>query len=435
MSSRGTLTYLEMQGVGPARNMCWEPADRLSLITGDNGLGKSFLLECAWWALTGYWAGSQPYPQNNFHSDSPKIIFQISQDLELVNRDVSFDWQTQAWNRNVGYTYTKNSLVLYVRVDGSFAVWDQTKLYWLYSARVIVNERHDLYPFILTKDEVWNGKKEETGKTYINGLLQDWIQWQNKPEKYPFGTLTKVLERLSPPSESDLGVLKPGESVRLPFDTREIPALIHPYGTIPIVHASAGVQRIITIAYLIVWAWEEHKIQSELTHNKPLKNMVILIDELEAHLHPQWQRVILPAILDVREDLGSDLQVQIMVATHSPLVMASIEPRFNENTDKLFRLDLVNSDLYGKDVQINQLPFIRQGVVDSWLMSDVFQLGQARSLEAEKAIKVAKALQLEDHPKKEDVENVSRDLTRYLSENDGFWPRWLYFAEQHRPHP
>jgi hypothetical protein len=32
-----------------------ELASRLNLITGDNGLGKSFLLDGAWWALTRKW--------------------------------------------------------------------------------------------------------------------------------------------------------------------------------------------------------------------------------------------------------------------------------------------------------------------------------------------------------------------------------------------
>jgi hypothetical protein len=133
----------------------------------------------------------------------------------------------------------------------------------------------------------------------------------------------------------------------------------------------------------------------------------------------------------VRDDLASDLQVQIMVATHSPLVMASVEPRFDQRVDKLFSLELVKSDLLGNEVQIEELPFIRQGVVDYWLMSDVFKLRHSRSLEAEKAIEAAKVLQLSDNPNSEDVARVSHDLARYLSEDDRFWPRWVYFAEQH----
>jgi hypothetical protein len=111
--------------------------------------------------------------------------------------------------------------------------------------------------------------------------------------------------------------------------------------------------------------------------------------------------------------------------------MASVEPRFDQRLDKLFSLELVKSDLLGNEVQIEELPFIRQGVVDSWLMSDVFKLRHARSLEAEKAIEAAKGLQLSDNPNSEDVARVSNDLAKYLSENDRFWPRWVYFAEQH----
>jgi hypothetical protein len=429
LPEEGTLTYLEIQGVGAAKKLCFEPAERLSLITGDNGLGKTFLLECAWWALTGQWANLPAYPTQTASEDEPVITFKISGDSESDTESISYDWQLQRWNE-IKNRSTIPGLLIYARVDGSFAVWDTAKQYLSTSSRVKNIDKKPL-PFVFTKDELWNGQKDENGNTFINGLLQDWIQWQSRPDKYPFDTLVTVLERLSPPEEGDLGILKPGEPVRLPYDAREIPTIEHPYGTVPIIHASAGVQRIITMAYLIVWAYEEHKIQSKLIRREPQKRMVILVDELEAHLHPQWQRAILPALLDVRDDLASDLQVQIMVATHSPLVMASVEPRFDERVDKLFSLELVKSDLLGNEVQIEELPFIRQGVVDSWLMSDVFKLRHARSLEAEKAIEAAKVLQLSDNPNSEDVARVSNDLARYLSEDDRFWPRWVYFAEQH----
>ncbi|MEP0783767.1 ATP-binding protein [Coleofasciculus sp. FACHB-129] len=425
----GTLAYLEIQGVGPAKKLCFEPAERVSLITGDNGLGKTFLLECAWWALTGQWAGHQAYPTPSTNNNEPNIIFQISGESKSEKESVSYDRRTQRW-RTIKNRPTIPGLLIYARVDGSFAVWDPAKEYWSFEQGVGENDGTPR-PFVFAKDEVWHGHKDRKGNTYINGLLQDWIQWQSRPEKYPFNTLAKVLERLSPPSQGDLGALRPGEPVRLPFDAKDIPTLEHSYGTVPIVHASAGVQRIITMAYLIVWAWEEHKIQSELIRREPQKRMVILVDELEAHLHPQWQRVILPALLDVREDLTSDLQVQIMIATHSPLVMASVEPRFDAKVDKLFRLNLVKSDLLGNEVELDQLPFIRQGVVDSWLTSDVFELRQARSLEAENAIEAAKALQYQDNPRAKHVQKVSQELAKYLSEDDEFWPRWVFFAEQH----
>jgi DNA repair exonuclease SbcCD ATPase subunit len=47
------LKALHLRGVGPASQFDVAFADRLNLVTGDNGLGKTFLLDIAWWALTG----------------------------------------------------------------------------------------------------------------------------------------------------------------------------------------------------------------------------------------------------------------------------------------------------------------------------------------------------------------------------------------------
>jgi hypothetical protein len=38
-------------------------APRLNLLSGDNGLGKTFLLDIAWWTLTGTWASNAVLPK------------------------------------------------------------------------------------------------------------------------------------------------------------------------------------------------------------------------------------------------------------------------------------------------------------------------------------------------------------------------------------
>src|SRR5271165_401230 len=58
------LEYLHLKNVGPAPEMEMEFAPRLNLIAGDNGLGKSFLLDVAWWALTRTWVGPVAQPLN-----------------------------------------------------------------------------------------------------------------------------------------------------------------------------------------------------------------------------------------------------------------------------------------------------------------------------------------------------------------------------------
>lgn len=407
----GTLAYLGVRGFGPASHFEMEPANRLTLITGDNGLGKSFLLECAWWALTGTWAGRPAFPNTSAKQKRAEITFAIQGEHPTAERKtISYDWKTSSWPQQKNRP-TIPGLIVYARVDGSFAIWDPAKQFG--SEHLSVARQT-----VFTSEEVWNGLQGR-----IEGLIRDWIRWQSNPKKYPFETFTRVLARLSPP---DLGVLEPGEPVRIPDDPRDIPTIKHPFGTIPIVFASAGVRRIVTLAYLIVWAWNEHVVAANLAHTQPQRRMVVLIDEIEAHLHPRWQRSVLPALLSAGEMLSPELEAQYVVATHSPLVMASAETLFNAETDSLFHLDITDAG----QVSLKEIDFVKFGDASAWLTSPVFQLRHARSNEAESAIEAAKAIQLKNDPSSQEIRAVSSDLVKYLSPEDKFWPRWISFAER-----
>jgi hypothetical protein len=409
----GTLAYLETKGIGPADNLKLEPAKRLTLITGDNGLGKTFLLECAWWALTGQWTDRQVYPSNRLKTKKAEITFAIEGQHSMPDqRTISFDWKLLSWPQPKKRP-TIPGLVVYARVDGSFAVWDPAKT----SSLDITKSQFADYVF--TSEEVWDGLH---GK--IEGLIRDWVRWQNSSDRYPFDTLTRILIHLSPP---DLGPLKPGQPVRIPDDPRDIPTINHSYGQIPIVHSSAGVKRILTLAYLIAWAWSEHKIAAGLQHSQPQRRIVVLVDEMEAHLHPRWQRAVLPGLLSIAEALDPKLEAQFLVATHSPLVMASSETAFDPSKDSLFHLKLSERG----EVALNEIEYIPFGDASSWLTSPVFDLKQARSKEAEEAIEDAKNLQLQQFPSSINVREVSARLVRYLSPSDKFWPRWVSFAEKY----
>jgi hypothetical protein len=86
-------------------------------------------------------------------------------------------------------------------------------------------------------------------------------------------------------------------------------------------------------------------------------------------------------------------------------------------------------DIKAGSAQLKKLDFIKYGQINSWLTSPVFNLSQARSQEAESIINQAKHLQLEDNPNIEQVHDIHQKLVNELAENDPFWPRWIYFAE------
>ena len=427
----GTLSFLTIEGAGPARKIHLDLAERVNLFTGDNGLGKSFILESAWWALSGHWTSFPAYPREDAGRDEPTISFQIEGTSGKSNKGVStYDWELQKWSFSQERP-TIPGLLIYARVDGAFAVWDPAKDYWAASANT-----QGASPLVFSRDEIWNGLQGNVGGNVnflSNGLISDWIHWQNSPEKEPFATLKRVLRRLSPSitGEGDLGPLKPGKPTRIPRDSRWMPTIEHTYGEIPLVYASAGVRRIVALAYLIVWAWEEHKSQSKLMRREPQQRMVTLIDEIEAHLHPKWQRKVMPALLEVQQDLDPDLRMQLLIATHSPLIMASYEPHFDEEKDKIFHMSLTKENLLTSEITVEESDFVIYGTADSWLTSEIFELTQARSIEAERAIEDAKKLQSREGPTKKEIEEVNQRLIEYLSAHDRFWTRWTFFAEEH----
>ena len=116
-----------------------------------------------------------------------------------------------------------------------------------------------------------------------------------------------------------------------------------------------------------------------------------------------------------------------MATTHAPLVLASLEPYFNEAQDSLFLFDF---DRPGQTVTLTQRPWTKQGDAVNWLISETFGLKQARSREAEAAIEAAQALMrgeaMSAYPShlrtKSQIDVALRNL---LPGHDPFWPRWL----------
>jgi hypothetical protein len=439
----GLLRSLSLIGVGPINDLEFEPGERLNIIAGDNGLGKSFLLDCVWWALSGNWAGKPIHPRLDVRWSLASIQFEIgSSDINESIRS-EYDWEKSSWVIN-DYRKVLPGLLIYARIDNSFAIWDPAKFALYESIRqsgeqlLITSNRAFTNPadfqsghLLLNEEEVWDGKEFPTpvgarrgsNSVLCNGLIRDWITWSVNKDDEAFNIFVSALRYMSPPGFKPL---MPGKPIRLLTDTRIIPTIKHPYGDVPITDVSAGIGRIMALAYLITWAWIEHKTISQEINKKPQTKMILLIDEMESHLHPRWQRSIIPALMNVVKILSKDLAIQFIIATHSPLVTASAEPFFNEDTDKLFHLDLLEDKVEFKEIQ-----FIKYGKIDNWLQSDVFGLKHARSQEADEAIEEAKKIQLDRNPKSEKVKIITEKLQKHLSEADEFWPRWLYFARKY----
>lgn len=389
---------------------------RVNFLAGDNGLGKSFLLDAAWWALTRTWARGPLLPQPG--RANPQIEFQYTKVTPGPYVQTSdFDREQELWPTARGRPPIPG-LVVYAQVDGGFSVWDPARNYW--------KDQDPKRPasYCFAPEEVWDGMPKDTTPKQCNGLLTDWAAWQLEDGE-AFSQLSRVLEDLAPsPSEP----LRPGPLRKISLDdARRHPTLETPYGQpVALIHASAGIRRIASLAYLLVWSWQEHLASAELRGTTPAREIVFLIDEIEAHLHPQWQRRIVPALLGVMEALtgDDDVPVQLLAATHSPLVLASVESQFDSQRDAIWELGLQEGN-----VVLEEFPWSRRGDANAWLTSSVFDLKEARSLEAEEALEAARALLREPQPTDEAVETVDEQLRAALGDTDRFWLRWSQYVK------
>lgn len=426
------LRALELVEVGPAPALRLELGRRLNVMTGDNGLGKSFVLDVIWWVLSGTWAGNPAWPLGG--ATAPEVSYTLDGGIGNTSW---FRFESQEWSA-VGTR--PRAIVVYARADGSFALWDPARNLEPEDYRREIGAKHTYLhatsgsirrppAYFFDPDEIMDGKLHE-GKSVCNGLIRDWVSWQEKkPETQggrAFQHLCEVLEQLSPSPKGGAETILPGKPVRLFVDdTREFPTIDTGYGEVPVIHASAGMRRIISLAYLIVWAWHEHIEASRLLKQEPVSELVFLMDEVENHLHPEWQRRITPALLRVLAALAPSMSVQAHMTTHAPMVLASLEPHFDPERDKLFVFELED-----RNVTLREVPWARFGDASRWLTSPAFNLHRARSIEAEQAINDASALMRGEAPRSAMTrEEVDRMLQDTLADHDPFWPRWRAFFE------
>lgn len=429
------LEQLKLENVGPAPSVVVDFAPGVNLLTGDNGLGKTFLLDTAWWALTRRWPRdvnrrmTSGFPARPMDPTRPaSIAFRIVGQGGSVGYSAAFERPEQAWRGGPGRP-AMPGLIVYAHADGSFSVWDPARNYWqVQPAGADLQERRPAY--VLTEEEVWDGLRDTVDGRQVpvcNGLLYDWSTWIRANDENA-GTMAAALRALSPGSEPN-ALIEPASPVRLSVDdARDVPSIrSHYQGTVPILLASSGVRRIASLAYMLTWAWSEHRAAAALRGDTPSVRVVMLFDEVESHLHPKWQRSVLGALRRLGDVLSIN-QLQLVVATHSPLVLASAEPWFDPNRDAWFDLDVADDP---PRVQLQRRDFTSRGTVGAWLTSEAFDLETDRSIEAEQAIRAAGNIQQQAEPALADIMAAHSALRRAMPDIDRFWVRWNAFVEAH----
>ena len=347
---------------------------RWTLLLGDNGVGKSTLLQClAWMRPTPYYTpgtdkqeGIQPW----LHDQDPPSMARLLRDgtRHTVLKAEMVEVPDLASCRS-STARVRTGIELFAS-NNKFS-----------DARRTVNEpAKTVEPFVITyaanrhmghqnADEFSNNEPIDLLQQDSTELIDaadvlsqlDYSAYKhNVKSKTRLQSMKRALTDILPfiDSAADIEILDPeGPGGRLRFRTR--------HGSVPLDGLSLG-HRTIT-AWIVDLAWKLVRRYPE--SERPLEEpAVVLIDEIDLHVHPRWQRTMMKQFSEHFKN------VQFVATTHSPLMVTSMS---DVNVAVLKQTDA------GDHVVIENDPEVVEGWRFDQILVSLFGLETARSLRVE----------------------------------------------------
>lgn len=301
-----------------------------NLLIGENGRGKTSLLEAIAIGISGYLSGVHGggiHPRN-FQSEEGRTTY-------IQQGDGAYE-PVRSWPR----------IELTVEIDGTSYTWDRVKEN--YDAQTKTRPRdichlaarmtgdHDaILPVICYQSagRVWSRKRKKQGDTfarkkisrstgYIDCMsdgssMKLMLEWCARMEQIAWQTDKPVREYEAVKQAVATAMTElEGADVAIFYDKRSEELLYQKGSTVmPISALSAGYQSLIWMIFDIAYrmAVLNPSLATHITDTPGL----VLIDELDVHLHPRWQWHVIDTL---RQTFP---KIQIIATTHSPIIIAS----------------------------------------------------------------------------------------------------------------
>lgn len=304
-----------------------------NLLLGDNGVGKTTVLEAATVAVSGFLAGMEDVSTRNIYKDD--IHYQIVKDNNGI--------PNKLYKEPVEVESTLN-------YDGSDYTWSRVKKGATVSSRTSINPRdilkvsrelinsteHKILPLISyqSASRHWvsarsdaNEKKRKElhnrrcgylgcmEKTANLASINNWckqMEWgsvrmNHISENYQqFGKIvSKFMSIMNDGVVSEV-IFNPNSEFLLYCEDGEYKAISD---------LSAGYQSVLNL--IMDLAYRMAILNPDEGDNIPNAEGIVLIDEIDSNLHPKWQWRIIDALTETFPN------VQFIAATHSPIIVSS----------------------------------------------------------------------------------------------------------------
>ncbi len=299
-----TLKSIKLVNIGPFPELELEFDSKVNILLGDNGLGKTTILKAIAVGIVGedtvpFHAGRLIRANTTRAEISLEASTQRTYDLSLF----ASDGTTQLRSRSsrplegegwlaVGFPALR--LITWQRYGDTLNVFQRPTA-------------TDLTPLISGEPDT----RLDRVKQWI--IDRESRARENTPQSVQFRTMLNdlyaIIERLTPGIDVKVE--------RVDLDTKSVMVKIGDT-ILPLEAISQGTASLIGWICVLL----QRMYDTAGGHEKPLeRSALLLIDEIDAHMHPAWQKSILGAIRETFPNL------QIIATTHSPLVIGGLEPQ------------------------------------------------------------------------------------------------------------
>lgn len=335
-----------------------------NLLIGDNGVGKTSVLEAASVALGGYIVGIDDISSKHFTKDEIRIsttpmgegsFHKQYETPVMVACRVDADGEEYEWIRRKNSVKASRSTVEPREICRLASKTSRNPegilpiLNYQSAARTWMQKRESSENVFDTDFNRTVGYKNCLDEASDVKALLNWcakmeqVSWQKNKRIGEYEAVKNALSRF-------MSIMNEGQISQIQFDKQNSElSYIDQDVSIPIRCLSAGYQSVIWMVLDI--AYRMAVLNPNLRERAVESTGIILIDELDMHLHPKWQWKVIEALEKTFP------KVQFIAATHSPILIASCKDGHLIRVDQ----DSISYGITDYGMEINDVLTYTQG--------------------------------------------------------------------------
>lgn len=329
-----------IEGVGGITKIDLKFNPKMNIICGPNGIGKTTILESIAHLLS---VGPTSILKRNVKSEKSKILMGIETSSGDQSINVEFEgFNPETQNQINGlHQYSKELIAL------------KTSRLFQYQPLAAVSKDVKKENYILFSDAINGIQLFDVKNWFVNRYLYSAHKGSLTEEQLNnFKLATECFSLLNDQYTFN----------KVDASSNEI-MINTPGGIIYYEYLSSGFKSILSILFGIIK-------EIEFRFNEPKINAidfdgVIIIDELELHLHPEWQGKI--AIILIK----AFPKAQFITSTHSPHIIQEADP------EQILALELVDNEVVQRELPVSKYGF--KGWTVEEVLSDVMGMTDIRT--------------------------------------------------------